>query len=115
MKQVRGMRETSSLQGRRGSGLPPSLSQLATQLSRLEHQRTLLERQLAVWTEKKDMTAHRIGFLAKQIAALERQLWAGRKRPRVAGGSNASPGVVRRRSQGPGPAMAARREMPFEY
>jgi hypothetical protein len=45
---------------------------LAVKLARLDHQRELLERQLAVWTEKQQVTSHRLSLVEKQMAELGR-------------------------------------------
>jgi hypothetical protein len=49
-------------------------TKLTGKLARLDHQRGLLERQLAVWTEKQKVTANRLLLLDKQMAEIERMI-----------------------------------------
>ena len=49
-------------------------SKLTATLSRLDHQRTLLARQLAVWTKKQQVTQLRLGVLEKEIMQVGRRI-----------------------------------------
>lgn len=60
-------------------------SKLMTRLARLNHQRTLLASQLAVWTEKQKATQHRLDLLdgeIKQISGQVRSLFEPRRTTR---------------------------------
>ena len=48
--------------------------QSANALARLEHQKTLLEKQLQVWTKQKTITEHRLRLVQSQIAAAAESL-----------------------------------------
>jgi hypothetical protein len=49
-------------------------AQSANALARLEHQKTLLEKQLHVWTKQKAITEHRLRLVQSQIAAAAESL-----------------------------------------
>ena len=49
-------------------------AQSANALARLEHQKTLLEKQLQVWTKQKTITEHRLRLVKSQIAATAESL-----------------------------------------
>jgi hypothetical protein len=49
-------------------------AQSANALARLEHQKTLLEKQLQVWTKQKTITEHRLRLVQAQIAAAAESL-----------------------------------------
>ena len=72
MAHVRGLHETGGLRTLRVAGSASGRSKLTAKLSRLDHQRALLERQLAVWTEKQQVTKHRLGLLDKEIREIGR-------------------------------------------
>jgi hypothetical protein len=59
---------------------------LSSKLARLDHQRGLLERQLAVWTQKQKVTKNRLSLLIKEIAEVEQLVRAQR-----GGGRRAKP------------------------
>ncbi len=67
MSHIRGLHETGGLRSLRTVGSGLQRGKLTATLSRLDHQRALLERQLAVWTEKQQVTAHRLALLDKEI------------------------------------------------
>lgn len=67
MSHIRGLHETGGLRSLRTAGSASQRGKLTATLSRLDHQRALLERQLAVWTEKQKVTAHRLALLDKEI------------------------------------------------
>jgi hypothetical protein len=58
---------------------------LSSKLARLDHQRGLLERQLAVWTQKQKVTKKRLSLLLDEIAAIEQLVRAQRGAGRHAG------------------------------
>jgi hypothetical protein len=56
-------------------------AQSASALARLEHQKTLLEKQLQVWTKQKASTEHRLGLVQAQIAAAAESLKKAQSAP----------------------------------
>ena len=74
MAHIRGLHETCGLQVLRVVRSKAEPGKLTTKLARLDHQRGLLERQLAVWTEKQQVTKHRLRQVEKQMAEIGRLL-----------------------------------------
>jgi hypothetical protein len=75
MTHLKGLHEAGGLRTLRIAGAPGATadrSKLAATLSRLEHQRALLARQLGVWTKKQQVTQLRLGVLDKEIARIGR-------------------------------------------
>ncbi len=72
MAHIRGLHETSGLQVLRVVRSKAEPGKLTTKLARLDHQRALLERQLAVWTEKQQVTRYRLRQVEKQMAEIGR-------------------------------------------
>ncbi len=72
MMHIRGLHEACGLRSLRIAGSTADRSKLAATLSRLEHQRALLARQLAVWTKKQQVTQLRLGVLDKEITRIGR-------------------------------------------
>jgi len=70
MAHVKGLHETRGLQTLRVAGSNAERGKLTAKLARLDHQRALLERQLAVWTEKQQVTKHRLGLLDEEITQI---------------------------------------------
>lgn len=70
MAHVRGLHETGGLGAFRVVRCKAQPTKLTTKLARLDHQRGLLERQLAVWTEKLQVTKHRLRLVEKQMAEI---------------------------------------------
>lgn len=115
MSHIRGLHETGGLRSLRTVGSGQQRGKLTATLSRLDHQRALLERQLAVWTEKQQVTTHRLALLDKEIEQIGNLIgeFGGpydaakqRKRPRAA---------KSRRSPGDGAAAARRSDISLEY
>jgi hypothetical protein len=82
MTHVRGLQETRGMNGLRVVPRKAEPGKITTKLARLDHQRGLLERQLAVWTEKQQVTKHRLSLVEKQLTEagrLVRQLGAVRR------------------------------------
>lgn len=69
---VKGLHEAIGLRTLRITTAPADYGELTATLSRLSHQRTLIARQLAVWTKKQQVTELRIGVLDKEIAKIWR-------------------------------------------
>jgi len=71
-KHVRGLHDAIGLRTLRIAGAAADHGKLTATLSRLSHQRSLMERQLAVWTKKQQVTEFRIGVLDKEVAKIGR-------------------------------------------
>lgn len=69
---IRGLHEAIGLRTLRIAGAAADHGKLTATLSRLSHQRSLIARQLAVWTKKQQVTELRIGSLDKEIAKVGR-------------------------------------------
>ena len=87
MTHVRGVHDTGGLQRLNPVRSSEQRGKLMAKLTRLDHQKALLERQLAVWTEKQKVTKDRVILVEQQMANLERLI-------------RASAGPSRRRKQG---------------
>jgi hypothetical protein len=74
MTHIRGLHEAAGLRTIRIAGATPDRSKLTATLARLDHQRTLLARQFAVWTKKLQVTQLRLGVLDKEIAETWRRI-----------------------------------------
>lgn len=74
MAHVKGLHETGGLQALNVVRRKEQPGKLTTKLARLDHQRGLLERQLAVWTEKQQVTKHRLDLVEKQMAEIGRSV-----------------------------------------
>jgi hypothetical protein len=72
MKYARGLHEIRGIGSLSAVGSAGARSRLSAKLSRLDHQRALLERQLAVWDEKQRVTKYRLSLLAQEITELGR-------------------------------------------
>lgn len=72
MGHVKGFREARRLPIGNLPQLKGQNCRLTSKLARLDHQRGLLERQLAVWTEKQKVTANLLTLLEQQITDIER-------------------------------------------
>lgn len=70
MAHVKGLHETRGLATLRVAGSGAERGKLTAKLARLDHQRALLERQLAVWTEKQQVTKHRLDLLDEEITQI---------------------------------------------
>lgn len=113
MAHVKGLHETPGLQTTRVTGSKANPAKLTAKLARLDHQRALLDRQLAVWTEKQQVTRLRLGLLEKQMAQLSRlireriaPIRATKSRPRNAASDLPIDGAS---------AAAPHRDMTVEY
>ena len=115
MAHLKGMHESGGLHVLRIVGAKAEPGKLTTKLARLDHQRGLLERQLAVWTEKQQVTKRRLGVVEKQMAELGRSVRQlvmprhtanGRRRINGAAAIAQTDGAV---------ATPSRKEMSLEY
>ncbi len=113
MVHVKGLHETPGMQTMRVTGSKGNPAKLTAKLARLDHQRALLDRQLAVWTEKQQVTKLRLGLLERQMAQLSRlirervaPIRATKSRPR-----NAAPDLPIDRAS----ATAQHRDVTVEY
>lgn len=115
MAHVKGFHEASGLQVLRVVRSKEEPGKLTTKLARLDHQRGLLERQLAVWTEKQQVTRQRLNVVQKQmedVGRLVRALGVSRRAPH---GRKRTLAVTPGRQQDSGGAAAPAREMDLEY
>ena len=115
MAHIRGLRENGGLHGLRVVGSKAEPGKLTTKLARLDHQRGLLERQLAVWTQKQNVTKRRLNAVEKQMAEMGRSIRQlvtphhtghGRKRLHVVAAPDQVEGAV---------VAAPRKEVNLEY
>ena len=74
MKYARGLHEIRGIGSLSAVGSAGARGRLSAKLSRLDHQRALLERQLAVWDEKQRATKYRLSLLEQEIAELDRPI-----------------------------------------
>ncbi|KAB2916718.1 MAG: hypothetical protein F9K29_10770 [Hyphomicrobiaceae bacterium] len=72
MAHVRGLHETCAIPTAQGRSSEGQRSKLTAKLARFDHQRALLERQLAVWTEKQKVTRNRLNLLEKEMERVGR-------------------------------------------
>ena len=113
MTHLRGLHEV-----RRGSAVSAASGKsqqgkLSARLARLDHQRTLLESQLAVWVEKQRVTRHRLDLLGPEVPQIGRQirgLIKPRRQDRRRPAGRSDPG---RRPDGGGSTGGG--EISFEY
>jgi len=68
------MRELMTIQGLAGRTVPDSREQIMAEQSRLEHERSRLRRELAVWQENGRKTAERLRGVEERMALLRRTL-----------------------------------------
>jgi len=113
MAHVRGLHETGGLPALHVVRNKAQPGKLTTRLARLDHQRELLERQLAVWTEKQQTTRHRLGLVEKQMAELG-QLVLRLRKPRGAAKGRKRGLAPGEQSEGRGTAQL-HKEMSLEY
>ena len=122
MLRVKRMQDVIGPRNRVGTPGAASSAEIATRLARLDHQRLLLERQYAMWSDKKEAARRRIAALANQIAELERQMGLARPHSQKGPALNTT---SRPQDIAAGPPIAAvsitlptasrSREIPFEY
>jgi hypothetical protein len=74
MKYAKGLHEIRGIRSIRAAGCAGERGKLSARLSHLDHQRALLERQLAVWDEKQRATKYRLSLLEQEIAELGRPI-----------------------------------------
>jgi hypothetical protein len=115
MAHVRGLQETGGVKTLHVVRVEAEPGKLTTKLARLDHQRGLLARQLVVWTEKQQVTRHRLGLVEKQMAEIGRSVRQlvtprrkanGRKRMDVIAAGEQAGGVA---------AAPPHKEMNLEY
>ncbi len=115
MSHIRGLHETTGLRSLATTGSASQRGKLTATLSRLDHQRALLERQLAVWTEKQQVTTHRLALLDKEIEQIGHLIgdFGG---PRDAAGQRKSARASKSRQlPGDGAVAARRSDVSLEY
>ena len=113
MTHLRGIHEVRGLQMQRVTGFKADPGKLTAKLARLDHQRTLLSRQLAVWTEKQQVTKSRLAVLDKQMAQIARSIREIVGRPRKGGHGKHAPATPQQTRNGA--PTARQRDMSLEY
>lgn len=88
---VRGMRDVPGPQSVANRKQANTREQAVTDLTRLEHEKARLERELSVWTTKAEATSRRLEQIRGQLEALQNSLY---------GSVTASPPAGRARSNG---------------
>jgi hypothetical protein len=70
----RGMRELMTIQGMAGRTVPDNREQIMAEQARLEHERTRLQRELAMWQENGRKTGERLRGVEERMALLRSTL-----------------------------------------
>jgi hypothetical protein len=73
---VRGMRDVPGPQSVVNRKQANSREQAVTDLTRLEHEKARLERELSVWTSKQETTSRRLEQITGQLEILQNSLYA---------------------------------------
>ena len=115
MTHVRGLHETGGLRALRIAGSTAGRSKLTAKLSSLDHQRALLERQLAVWTQKQQVTKHRLGLLDKEITQVGRLIRAFGGPYRNFNQRNRTRAIKSEQQPGSGAAAVKRSDVSLDY
>ncbi len=72
---VRGMRDVPGPQSVANRKKANTREQAVTDLTRLEHEKARLERELSVWTTKAEATSHRLEQIRGQLQVLQDSLY----------------------------------------
>jgi hypothetical protein len=115
MAHVRGLHETCGLQALHVVRNKAQPGQLAAKLARLDHQRELLKRQLAVWTEKQQVTRNRLSLVEKQMAELGRLVRQFGTPRRAAGRRSQLGSIAPAKTADDGAAAPRRQNVNIEY
>ncbi len=115
MSHIKGLHETGGLRSLRTVGSGLQRGKLTATLSRLDHQRALLVRQLAVWTEKQQVTAHRLVLLDKEIEQIGSLIGDIGGPHDAAGRRKRPPASTSRRLPDGGAAVVQRSDVSLEY
>ena len=70
----RGMRDLMTIQGLAGRSVPESREQIMAEQARLEHERSRLQRELAMWMENGRKTSERLQGVEERMELLRRTL-----------------------------------------
>lgn len=70
-KHLRGMRDIPTIQGIRNRSVPATREQAMTELTRLEHEKSRLERELNIWLANQKKTEDRIQQLQERVNLLQ--------------------------------------------
>jgi len=114
MAHVRGIHETGGIQGLHVVRAKAQPGTLTTKLARLDHQRGLLERQLAVWTEKQQVTREHLTLVERQIVEVGRLVRASIA-PRRPARKLAAAAAVPGQGDDGAAASAQKKQMNLEY
>ncbi len=114
MTHLRGLHETGGLHALRILRARSQPAKLTARLARLDHQRCLLERQLAVWTQKRQVTERRLHLVEKQMAEIG-QLVRVLAAPRRANGRKPATVLPRAEQADDASAVAPHKLVNLEY
>lgn len=81
---IKGCHDIRTLQARSDLTRAGSRQQVIAKLARLEHQKSLLQRQLKVWRQQQQKTEHRLGLVERQIAEAQAAASGAGRRPSAA-------------------------------
>lgn len=70
-KHLRGMRDIPTIQGIRNHSVPATREQAMTELTRLEHEKARLERELSIWLANQKKTEGRLQQLQERVTLLQ--------------------------------------------
>lgn len=115
MAHVRGLHETGGVQFLHVVRAKAEPGKLTTKLARLDHQRGLLQRQLAVWTEKQQVTKERLNLVEKQMAEIGRSIRQLLVPHRAANRSKRTGAITASAQPDRGAAAPKHKEMSLEY
>lgn len=68
---LRGMRDIPTIQGIRNRSVPATQEQAMTELTRLEHEKARLERELSIWLANQKKTEGRLQQLQERVTLLQ--------------------------------------------
>lgn len=115
MAHIRGIHETRAVQSVRAESPTAQRGKLMAKLARMDHQRGLLERQLAVWTGKQQVTKERLTLLQNQMDQISRLLRTLEKPSRAASRRRRGRATAAGQASATGAAAGRRNDMSLEY
>jgi len=74
IKHSKGMREIPTIQGLNSRSVPDNRQQAATELTRLEHEKARLERNLEMWINNQKRTEGRLREVEERVALVQQVL-----------------------------------------
>jgi septal ring factor EnvC (AmiA/AmiB activator) len=73
-REAKGMRDIPTVQGLRNRSVPTTREQAVTELARLEHEKSRLERELNMWINNQKKTEGRLQRVKERLALLQQVL-----------------------------------------